>query len=53
MVYYTDPGSGALLWQILSVAGISALFYINRILHWFRRLKKRLFKDRATSAGNG
>jgi hypothetical protein len=41
---YIDPGSGALLWQILVVTALSLPFYvrstIKRIQGVFRKLKK-------------
>ncbi len=36
---YTDPGSGALLWQILVGALTGSLFYVRRIVNWFNRNK--------------
>jgi hypothetical protein len=38
---YTDPGSGALIWQILVAACFGVMFYVRRIMNWFRRLKTR------------
>jgi hypothetical protein len=35
---YTDPGSGALIWQLLVAAFAGALFYFRRFAFW---LKKR------------
>jgi hypothetical protein len=36
---YTDPGTGALIWQML-VAGIVGVgFYFRRITGWFRNRK--------------
>jgi hypothetical protein len=36
---YTDPGSGALIWQMM-VAGIVGVgFYFRRITGWFRNRK--------------
>lgn len=32
---YTDPGSGALLWQTLAAAVVGVLFTCRRILVWF------------------
>jgi hypothetical protein len=40
---YTDPGSGALIWQMLMAGFVGALFYVRRITSWFRR--KRGVKD--------
>ena len=37
---YTDPGSGALLWQMLVAAFMGSLFYARRVVAWFRRPKK-------------
>ena len=34
---YTDPGSGALLWQILVGAAVGFTFYFRRIVAWFKR----------------
>ena len=34
---YTDPGSGALLWQVIASAFIAVLFYFRKILTWVRR----------------
>jgi hypothetical protein len=38
---YTDPGTGALIWQLLAAAGIGILFYARKILEWFRLRKWR------------
>jgi hypothetical protein len=34
---YTDPGSGALIWQALMAAIVGASFYFRRIVSWFKR----------------
>jgi hypothetical protein len=34
---YADPGSGALLWQMLVAAVLGALFYWRKIVAWFRK----------------
>lgn len=34
---YTDPGSGALLWQLIAGALVGGLFYINRLKSWILR----------------
>jgi hypothetical protein len=36
---YTDPGSGALIWQALMAAVVGLSFYFRRILSWFRRYR--------------
>jgi hypothetical protein len=33
---YADPGSGALLWQMLVAGAIGGLFYVRRVAGWFR-----------------
>ena len=37
---YTDPGSGALLWQMLVAAFVGAAFYFRRFLSWVKSKKK-------------
>jgi len=37
---YTDPGSGALIWQILMASFVGAAFYIRRFTSWFRKKTK-------------
>lgn len=37
---YADPGSGALLFQILAAAFVGALFYARKIIRWFRPKRK-------------
>jgi hypothetical protein len=32
---YADPGSGALIWQLLVAAFIGSMFYFRRIKDWF------------------
>lgn len=34
---YTDPGSGAMLWQVLSAAFVGGLFYFRRAVSWLRQ----------------
>lgn len=45
---YTDPGSGALLIQILFAAFFGMMFYIRRIIRFFK--KKFFQKDNADAA---
>jgi hypothetical protein len=33
---YTDPGSGALLWQVLAAGAVGAMFYIRKLSMFFR-----------------
>jgi hypothetical protein len=34
---YTDPGSGALIWQMLAAGFVWLMFYVRRFTGWFRR----------------
>ena len=34
MLAYTDPGSGAMLWQILVSSGVLVGFYFSRLRNW-------------------
>jgi hypothetical protein len=36
---YTDPGSGALIWQMIGAAILGAGFYFRKILFWFKGKK--------------
>jgi len=36
---YTDPGSGALIWQALVAGFVGLLFYVRRISTWFNKRK--------------
>jgi hypothetical protein len=38
---YTDPGSGALLWQIIASAFVGLMFYGRKVLNWTRRRNDR------------
>ena len=40
---YVDPGSGALLWQILVAGVIGLLFHLRRLTSW---LKGRTWRHR-------
>jgi hypothetical protein len=33
---YTDPGSGALLWQLLAAGFFGSLFYLRKLTYWFK-----------------
>ena len=37
---YTDPGSGALMWQALVAGFMGAAFYGRKVVTWFRTKKK-------------
>jgi len=38
---YTDPGSGALLWQAMLAAFFGSLFYVRRFINWFNSRKDK------------
>ena len=33
---YTDPGTGALIWQMILAASVGFMFYFRRLLAWVR-----------------
>jgi hypothetical protein len=37
---YTDPGSGALILQMLAAGFVSAIFYVRKFTNWFKPKKK-------------
>ena len=37
---YTDPGTGALLWQMLVALFAGCLFYVRKFSFWFKNRKK-------------
>lgn len=41
---YIDPGSGALLWQMITAAVVGALFYIKKVRLFFATIIRRIFK---------
>jgi hypothetical protein len=45
---YTDPGSGTLIWQMLLAASFGIMFYLRRMITWFRALKAG--RDKTISA---
>ncbi len=47
---YTDPGSGALLWQTLVAALFGAAFYLRKLRRWFGSKKSQ--KRNNGSRGN-
>ena len=47
---YTDPGSGTLIWQMLLAASFGIMFYLRRIIGWFRGLKSDKQKPSAAEA---
>jgi hypothetical protein len=47
---YTDPGSGALMWQVLVAAFVGAAFYWRKLLSWFSGRKKGKDGERQSGA---
>ncbi len=37
---YIDPGTGALVWQVLLAGFLGSLFYVKKVLNWFSFGKK-------------
>ena len=37
LLLYTDPGSGAMIWQLLVAAGLGAAFYFR---HYFTKVRE-------------
>ncbi len=35
---YIDPGSGALIWQLLLAAFFGAIFYIRKVRSWIQKI---------------
>ena len=42
---YTDPGSGALIWQMLLAASFGAVFYFRKLLSWLGVDKRNRRED--------
>ena len=42
---YTDPGSGALIWQMLLAASFGAVFYFRKLLSWLGVGKRHRSED--------
>jgi hypothetical protein len=40
-VQYTDPGSGALLWQMLAVGVVAGSFYFRKVIFFFRKKREK------------
>jgi hypothetical protein len=38
---YSDPGSGALIWQGMLAALFGLLFYVRRFVNWFNSRKEK------------
>ena len=42
---YTDPGSGALIWQLLLAASFGAVFYFRKLISWLGFGKRNRSED--------
>jgi hypothetical protein len=42
---YTDPGTGALIWQIVMAGAVGALFYVRRFTSWVRLRRRNKVAD--------
>ena len=42
---YTDPGSGVLLWQILAAGVVGTMFYVRKVIAFFRGKNSRQEKS--------
>lgn len=38
---YTDPGTGSLIWQLIAAGFVGSLFYLRKIVSWFKPKKPR------------
>ncbi len=49
---YTDPGTGALIWQMLLAASVGFMFYARRLLAWVRGDRNRKGASESESLQN-
>lgn len=42
---YTDPGTGALIWQMLVAGFVGALFYVRRFVSWIKQKRAGIEPD--------
>lgn len=50
LLAYADPGSGAMLWQIILSSGAILVFYVGRVKHWWSRMFHRNSSDAAKAS---
>ena len=43
---YTDPGTGALIWQVLIAGFMGAMFYFRRIKNYLMSFRNKQDQDR-------
>jgi hypothetical protein len=36
---YTDPGTGALIWQTLAAGAVGLMYYLRKYITWFKKKK--------------
>ena len=36
---YTDPGTGALIWQMVAAGFVGLMFYLRKFTTWFKRTR--------------
>jgi hypothetical protein len=44
---YTDPGSGALIWQMLMASFVGAAFYFRKFTSWLKRRRQSSVIDQS------
>ena len=42
---YTDPGTGALIWQVLVAGFVGAMFYLRRITAFFSGFRRKSTRE--------
>jgi|GEM_PF-3644738 len=45
LLLYTDPGAGALLWQLLLALFFAGMFYFGKIKSWFHTRSANTVKN--------
>lgn len=52
LIFYTDPGSGLLIWQVLAASALGLLFYArNAFRKFWARIRPSDTKDEQSSPG--
>ncbi len=51
LMMYTDPGSGAMMWQILASSVVLVGFYYSRLINWVKRLTGSKSKETEGTQG--
>jgi hypothetical protein len=50
---YTDPGSGALIWQMVAAGFVGAAFYFRRFMNWIKGRRASKQHDGGEQAEDG